>query len=202
MIPEKKRFAVFCSGQGSNFKALRSGFISEQLPAEIVLCISNRSKSGAMFFAKEHGIAAVHLSEKQFQSFELFVEELLSTLKRYKIDYILLAGYLKKIPPKVVQAYAGKILNIHPALLPKFGGDGMYGLNVHQAVIDAKEKESGATVHFVDEEYDRGKIVLQKKVPVLETDTPEILAERVLRVEHKIYTKAVQKLLGWNQSGV
>ncbi len=195
MIPEKKRLAVFCSGGGSNFKALHAGILSKELPAQIVMCLSNRSACGAMNFAKEQGLQAIHLSEKQFVTFDQFEEAMLKALKGAYVDIILLAGYLKKVPPKVVETYKGRMLNIHPALLPKFGGAGMYGERVHQAVIEAGETESGATVHLVDEEYDRGKIMVQEKVPVMPTDTPEILAERVLRVEHVIYTKALEKLL-------
>jgi phosphoribosylglycinamide formyltransferase-1 len=195
MIPEKKRIAVFCSGGGSNFKALYAGINSKQLPAEIVMCLSNRSACGAMNFAKEQGLQAIHLSEKQFETFDLFEAAMLKALKESHIDIILLAGYLRKVPPKVVSAFQGHMLNIHPALLPKYGGEGMYGERVHQAVIAAGERESGATVHLVEEEYDRGKIMVQEKVPVMPSDTPAILAERVLRVEHMIYTRALEKLL-------
>lgn len=195
MIPEKKRIAVFCSGTGSNFKALHAGILSKELPCKIVLCISNRSKCGAMQFAEEQGIKTAHLSEKQFETFNEYEQAMLKALKQERVQIVLLAGFMKKVPPKVVKAYSGNMMNIHPALLPKHGGQGMYGIRVHQAVIDAGETESGATVHMVDEEYDRGEIVIQEKVPVMPTDTPEILAERVLRVEHVIYTKALEKLL-------
>ena len=116
-------------------------------------------------------------------------------LKKHQIDLICLAGYLTKVPDKVVRAYRGRIINIHPALLPKFGGKGFYGENVHEAVLAAKEKESGATVHYVDEEYDHGSIILQQKVPVLPADTPETLAQRVHQVEYEIYPQAIKLVL-------
>jgi folate-dependent phosphoribosylglycinamide formyltransferase PurN len=117
--------------------------------------------------------------------------ELLGVLERHRIDVVLLAGYLKLVPPEVVRRYDGRMLNIHPALLPKFGGKGMYGMRVHRAVLAAGEAVSGATVHLVDEEYDRGAVVAQRRVPVLAGDTPEALAARVLEVEHRLYPAAV-----------
>ncbi|NTV45463.1 MAG: phosphoribosylglycinamide formyltransferase [Chlorobiales bacterium] len=195
MNSEKKRLAVFCSGAGSNFQALYRGIQERNLPAEIVLCLSNRSQCGAMQFAGEHGIEPLHLSEKQFDSYEAFSLAMLKALQERHIDYILLAGYMKQIPPKVVAAYPKRMLNIHPALLPKFGGDGMYGMNVHRAVIEAGEKQSGPTVHFVDEDYDTGEIFMQRVIDIAPDDTPEALAEKVLKVEHAIYTDALEKLL-------
>ncbi|NTW49530.1 MAG: phosphoribosylglycinamide formyltransferase [Chlorobiales bacterium] len=195
MNSEKKRLAVFCSGAGSNFQALYRGIQEHSLPAEIVLCLSNRSQCGAMQFASEHDIEPLHLSEKQFDTYEAFSSAMLKALQDRRIDYILLAGYLKQIPPKVVSAYPKRMLNIHPALLPKFGGDGMYGMNVHRAVIAAGEKQSGPTVHFVDEGYDTGEIFMQRAIDIAPDDTPETLAAKVLKVEHVIYTDALAKLL-------
>jgi phosphoribosylglycinamide formyltransferase-1 len=165
------------------------------MPAEIVLCISNRSACGAMEFARKKGISAVHLSEKQFSAFGEFSRTMIETLEKHRIEFILLAGYMRKIPAEIVSRYSGKILNIHPALLPKFGGEGMYGSLVHEAVIAAGETRSGATVHFVDEEYDRGAILLQESVAVEKDDTPASLAARVLECEHKLYPDALEKLL-------
>ena len=120
---------------------------------------------------------------------------MLKALKEHDIEYILLAGYLKMVPEKVVTAYTCKILNIHPALLPKFGGSGMYGINVHKAVLESGEKKSGATVHYVDPEYDKGPVLLQRNVPVEPGDTPESLAARVLKCEHRLYPDALEILL-------
>jgi phosphoribosylglycinamide formyltransferase-1 len=148
-----------------------------------------------MHFAREHGIDAVHLSSKSVPDETAFVQTMLSELEQRHVDLILLAGYMKRVPKEVVRRYPNRILNIHPALLPKFGGEGMYGLNVHRAVIEAKEKESGATVHFVTENYDEGDIIIQGKVSVAPDDTPESLAAKVLEVEHRIYSEALARVL-------
>jgi phosphoribosylglycinamide formyltransferase-1 len=195
MPNHKTRLAVFCSGTGSNFKSLHKAIIENPLDAKIVLCLSNRSLCGAMEYARENGIAAVHISEKQFGSYENFVVGMLNTLHMHEVDAIMLAGYMRKVPDAVVAAYPNRMLNIHPALLPKFGGEGMYGLHVHTAVLEAGETESGATVHMVNEEYDKGRIIMQERVPVLPEDTPESLAERVLACEHRLYPAALKKLL-------
>ena len=200
MPHHKTRLAVFCSGSGSNFQAIFHALKKKQLNAEIVLCLSNRSQCGAMEFARQNGIATMHLTEKQFGSFDDFSAAMLGCLTEQRIDIIVLAGYMRKVPDAVVTAFQDKIINIHPALLPKFGGEGMYGIHVHTAVIDAGETESGATVHFVNEEYDKGKILLQRTVPVLPGDTPESLAARVLACEHLLYPDALEKLLAKQQS--
>lgn len=200
MSDNKTRLAVFCSGTGSNFKALFHAIIERELPAEIVACVSNRSQCGAMDFAQEYGIEAIHLSESQFDSHNEFARAMLDTLRNRQIDMILLAGYLRKVPNAVVAAYPEKIVNIHPALLPQFGGPGMYGINVHKAVIASGETRSGATVHFVNEEYDKGRVIKQNHVPVLPDDTPETLAERVLRCEHRLYPDALEQLLDEQKS--
>ena len=195
MADNKKRLAVFCSGTGSNFRALFRAVRERGLPAEMVLCLSNRSQCGAFDFAREQGMETLHLSEKQFETHEAFASAMVAALRERGIDFILLAGYMRKVPDAVVAAWPDRILNIHPALLPKFGGEGMYGIHVHTAVIAAGETESGATVHLVNEEYDKGRIVLQGKVPVLPGDTPEVLAARVLECEHAVYPDALEKLL-------
>jgi phosphoribosylglycinamide formyltransferase-1 len=195
MPNHKTRLAVFCSGTGSNFKSIYRAIAEKPLDAEIVLCLSNRSQCGATDFAREHGIATVHLSEKQFQEFGDFVAAMLEVLREYRVENIVLAGYMRKVPEAVVAAFPDRILNIHPALLPKYGGEGMYGIHVHTAVLAAGETQSGATVHVVNEEYDKGRIVMQERVPVLAGDTPETLAARVLECEHRLYPAALEKLL-------
>jgi phosphoribosylglycinamide formyltransferase-1 len=194
------RIAVFCSGSGSNFQAIFHALKQRQLNAEIMLCLSNRSQCGAMAFAQENNIATLHLTEKQFGSFDEFASAMVGCLREHKIDIVVLAGYMRKVPEAVVAAFPERMINIHPALLPKFGGEGMYGIHVHTAVLAAGETESGATVHIVNEEYDKGRILLQRKVPVLSGDTPETLAARVLECEHKLYPDALEKLLKEQQS--
>jgi len=187
--------AVFCSGAGSNFQALYRGIEERHLPAQIVLCVSDKESSGAIQFARANNIETLHLSRTPYADEESYSNVMLSALHAHHIDFILLAGYLKKIPQKVIAAFPKKILNIHPALLPKFGGKGMYGLNVHEAVINAGETTSGATVHFVNEEYDKGEIILQRTVEILPDDTPLSLSKKILTIEHEVYIEALQKII-------
>ena len=182
------RVAVFASGGGSNFQAIAENALNYR----VTLVVCNRSKAGVLDRAHALDVSTHVLSPRTFESDRLYADTLLDLLHTEKIDLITLAGYLCKIPAPVVKAFWGRILNIHPALLPRFGGKGLYGQRVHKAVLEAKESFSGATVHFVDEEYDTGPILLQKKVPVLPDDTPDSLAERVLAVEHKIFPEAIE----------
>ncbi len=186
--------AVFASGQGTNLAAIYDSILSGKLTGvELSLVLSNNSQSGAIVFAKEKSIPFIHLSLLQVGNDEKeFEERMLKVLSGANIDLIVLAGYMKKLPSEVVEKYRGKILNIHPALLPEFGGEGMYGLNVHKAVLAAKKKISGASVHLVEGEYDSGEIILQETCSVYETDTPEILAERIRSIEHNILPLAIQ----------
>lgn len=179
--------AVFTSGRGSNFQAILNALQRGQLPARVTLLVSNKSNADALGLARAHGIPAVHLSPLHFPSEDAYVGRLLALLREHSVDLIALAGYLKRIPLSVVERYRNRIVNIHPALLPKYGGGGMYGIHVHEAVIAAGEKISGATVHLVDEEYDHGAILMQKTVDVVSHDTPESLAAKVLPIEHEIY---------------
>ena len=190
-----KKIAVFASGGGSNLQSLIDACESERLKAQIALVLSNNSKSGALERARKHNIPGVHFSGLQFESPAACDSAMPDLLKKHKIDIICLAGYMKLLPKEVVRAFRGRILNIHPALLPKYGGKGMYGMHVHEAVVKAGEKESGATVHLVTEAYDEGPIVVQERVEVQDTDTPEDLAKKVLAVEHKIYPEAVDKVI-------
>jgi len=183
---------VFASGRGSNFQAILDAIDRRVLTARVSLLVSNKSDAGALEIARTHAIPALHLSQKQFPDEQAFAAALLQRLREHEVQLIALAGYLKKIPTLVVREYKNRILNIHPALLPAFGGHGMYGHYVHEAVLASGAKLSGATVHLVDEEYDRGPILLQKAVPVERDDTPESLAARVLRVEHEIFPLALK----------
>lgn len=187
--------AVFGSGRGSNFKAIMDAVERGRITgARVRLVLSNNSQAGILDLARTHGIPAVHLSRKQFADEGGYVSALLDVLHAHEANFIALAGYMKRVPPPVIAAYRNRIINIHPALLPKFGGQGMYGIHVHEAVIAAGESVSGATVHMVDEEYDGGAIVLQKRVSVADNDTPETLAARVLAIEHEIYPEAIRML--------
>jgi len=194
MKKEFKRLAVFVSGSGTNFEAIQKSILKGKINGKIVLVISSNPNAGAIEKSKKFGIDCYVVREKDFTDYTKYVKRLSELLKEYNIDYILLAGYLKKIPSEIVQEYRWRILNIHPALLPKFGGKGMYGLNVHRAVLEAGEKVTGVTIHFVDEEYDHGPIIIQKKVKVKKNDTPESLQKRVLKIEHKLYPYVVSRL--------
>jgi phosphoribosylglycinamide formyltransferase-1 len=187
------RIAVLASGSGTNFQAIVDKIASGQLNARIMALICNNRNAYVLERARQAGIRAEHWSETLAGSRQVFVEGLLRVLRESKVELVVLAGYMKLLPAEVVHEYQGRILNIHPALLPKFGGQGMYGMFVHEAVISAKETESGATIHFVDAEYDRGPIFLQRRVPVLPGDTPESLRERVLKVEHELLPEAIAK---------
>ncbi len=185
--------AVFGSGRGSNFQAILSAMKRGEIPgAHIGVVVSNNSSAGILDLARTNGIPALHISRKQFTSEEEFVDRLLSILDAHDVNFIVLAGYMKKIPARVIQRFRNSIINIHPALLPEFGGDGMYGARVHEAVIASGQNCSGATVHLVDEEYDHGRVILQKRVKIEPGDTPETLAAKVLEIEHEIFPKAIR----------
>ncbi|HYE95629.1 MAG TPA: phosphoribosylglycinamide formyltransferase [Rubricoccaceae bacterium] len=186
------RLAVFASGGGSNFQALLDAVDEGWLNAEPVLLVTDREGTGAAARAEAREIPIAVLPPAQFASEDAFAEALLRALEERGVEFIALAGYLKKIPAAIVRAYKHRMLNIHPALLPAFGGAGLYGLRVHQAVLDYGCRVSGATVHLVDDEYDSGPVVLQEVVPVLADDTPETLAARVLELEHRLYPEALQ----------
>ncbi len=183
---------MLASGRGSNLAALLSAIEKGELHASIVAVISNKAEAGALDIARTHGIPAFHLSTDPLPSPEEFDQALLQTLQEHRVEVIALAGYLKKLSSNIIRAYKHRIVNIHPALLPAFGGKGMYGHKVHQAVLDYGCKVSGVTVHLVDEEYDTGPPILQRCVPVNEDDTAETLAARVLGQEHQIYAEALQ----------
>src|SRR5712664_2492726 len=182
------RLAVLASGRGSNLQAIIEHFdnLARERVAKVVLVASNRADSPALIRAATASIDIAHFNSADDGS------ELLALLQTFKIDLVVLAGYLKRIQSKVIREYAGRIINIHPALLPAFGGEGMYGARVHEAVIASGAKESGVTVHLVDDDYDRGPIVAQWRVPVEKSDTADSLAARVLSVEHVVYPRAVE----------
>jgi phosphoribosylglycinamide formyltransferase-1 len=189
---KKIKLAVLASGGGTNLQAIIDNKEAGKLNVCIKAVISNNSNAFALERARKHNIQAIHLSQKMFTTQNEFDDELLSILQENQIDLVVLAGYMKILSPKIIRAYKNRMINIHPALLPHFGGKGMYGIHVHEAVIASGVKVTGVTVHLVDEIYDHGAIVMQKCVPVLDDDTPESLAERVLKVEHELYSEAIQ----------
>jgi phosphoribosylglycinamide formyltransferase-1 len=186
------RLAVFASGGGTNFQAILDAIGAGDLPAEVVCCVSNTPDAGALDRADRHDVPTEVIPPTSFDAPVSFGEALLDTLATYAVTFVALAGYMQKIPPNVVEAYRGRMTNIHPALLPAFGGKGMYGMHVHRAVIEYGVHWSGVTVHLVDEEYDHGPIVLQEPVPVYADDTPEALADRIRPVEHRLYPEALR----------
>ncbi|MFZ4621406.1 MAG: phosphoribosylglycinamide formyltransferase [Bacteroidota bacterium] len=185
--------AVFASGRGSNFEALQRAIEQEAFPAKIVTVISNNSSSGVLALARSFDIPAFHLSQRQFPGPEVFNHKILETLSTFGVNFIVLAGYMKKLDAEIIRAFPQRIINIHPALLPKHGGPGMYGMHVHEAVIAAKEKESGATVHYVNENYDEGGIIAQGRVALSDNETAETLAAKVLTVEHQLLPNVVKQ---------
>ena len=189
------KISVMVSGGGTNFQALAESVKNGSIEnAEIVRLISGSEKAFALQRSKALQIPSKVIKDTKDAA------EILDLLKEAETDLVVLAGYLKILDPEIIKAYKKRIINIHPALLPKFGGHDMYGLNVHRAVINAGEKESGATVHYVEEGVDTGEIILQKKVPVMPGDTPEKLAARVLETEHEILPLAVKKVIAeWKE---
>ena len=192
---KKTRIAVFISGSGSNLQSVIDNIENGNLNCEISYVIADRECFG-LERAEKHGIKSIMLDKKLFGN--KLSDEISAILENgiEKTDYIVLAGYLSILSESFINKWNRKIINIHPSLLPKFGGKGMYGMNVHRAVIEAKETESGCTIHFVDTGVDTGEIILQIKVPVLSDDTPEILQKRVLEKEHILLIEGIKKLLG------
>jgi formyltetrahydrofolate-dependent phosphoribosylglycinamide formyltransferase len=195
MTDTKARLAVFLSGGGTGLQSIIDASKRGDLDAEVVWVVSSTKKAFGLQRAADAGIESFVYRPKKFDTPDAAAEALLGMLGERKVDYIALAGFLKLIPANIIRAYPRRITNIHPALLPKFGGKGMYGHHVHEAVLASGDRESGPTVHLVDEIYDNGQILEQVKVPVLEGDTPEELAARVLKEEHKLYPKVIDNLI-------
>ena len=190
------RVATVASGRGSNLEALLRA-LGPEAPARVVLVISNRSEAGALALARRHGIPVHVLNDIADPA------EWRSLLSEAGVELIVLAGYLKRVPAEIVEEWRGRILNIHPALLPRHGGAGMYGRRVHEAVLASWDTTSGATVHLVTSELDGGPIIMQSAVPVLAADTVDTLSARILIEEHRIYPEAIQQVLdrGWSIEG-
>ena len=185
---------VLASGGGSNLQSIIDRARAGALDADVVVVISNNSGAGALDRARNAGIDAIHVSALTEGGADAADERIVEEFRRHRVDLVALAGYMKKVGPALIEAYRGRILNIHPALLPKFGGKGMYGMHVHTAVIAAGETGSGPTVHYVDDRYDHGNIIDQIRVPVYPDDTPESLQKRVLAMEHELYPRVIQNI--------
>ena len=183
-----KQIAIFASGAGTNAERIIDHF-RDHPSIKISLIVCNRPGAGVLNIAGKEQIPALLIEKERFFRGDAYVAE----LQEKGIGFLVLAGFLWKIPDALVKAYRGSIINIHPALLPKYGGKGMYGAFVHAAVIAAKEKETGITIHYVDEIYDHGKVIFQASVPVEATDTPESLAQKVHRLEHTHYPKIIEQ---------
>lgn len=184
------KIVVFVSGRGSNLKEVYSKVPKDKLKISAV--VSDKIDCGGINFAKEEKIPVYFVSEKNKEGFVDY-NFLINLFRKSEVDLILLAGFLKKIPDHFVDVFENKIINIHPALLPKYGGKGMYGLNVHKAVYDAKDKFSGVTIHFVDKIYDNGKIIAQKTVDISNAKSFEDVAEKVLEIEHQLLPFVIEK---------
>lgn len=191
------QLGVLISGGGSNLQAIldaaRAGVLKGR--AEVAVVISNRGDAYGLERAKAAKVPALFLDPKAFPSRADYFARILQEFKFKNVDLVCLAGFLLKVEPNFIEAYRGRILNIHPALLPKYGGKGMYGHFVHEAVVANREKESGCSVHFVDEEFDRGPVLAQRKVPVLPSDKAEDVAARVLKEEHILFPSAILEYL-------
>lgn len=184
------RIAIFASGAGSNAKKIIEHF-QHHLQVQVALIVCNKPEAGVLKIAAEYGIETLLIEKELFFRGDAYVP----LLNEYKIDWIILAGFLWKVPAALIKAYPQHIINIHPALLPKYGGKGMYGSHVHEAVIAAKEDESGITIHYVDEQYDHGDTIFQATCTVQADDTPETLAQRIHALEHTHYPKVIEQLL-------
>jgi phosphoribosylglycinamide formyltransferase-1 len=186
---------VCASGEGTNFEAIVRASQDGHLAARVTGLVTNRPGIGALRRAQKLGIPSVVLNPKNFASRSDWDRAMVSQFQEWKADYVVLAGYLALIGPEVLKAFAQRVVNSHPALLPKFGGEGMYGDHVHAAVVKAGEKESGVTIHLIDEVFDRGKILAQERVVVLPNDTAETLSRRVKDLEVLLYPKVINDMV-------
>ena len=196
MLQTKKRILVLVSGSGTNLQAIIDAIKSGRLSSvDIRAVISNKKDAFALERAKSAGIEIVFLDPKNFTNNLDYDKKLVEVISNYSVDLIVLAGYMRILTENFVTAFPNKIINIHPALLPDFGGKGMYGEKVHEAVLKSGKTESGCTVHFVTNEVDAGPIILQRKVSVIPGDTIESLSKKVLKEEHKLLVEAIEKVL-------
>ncbi|WP_229739585.1 phosphoribosylglycinamide formyltransferase [Nocardia rhizosphaerihabitans] len=190
----KLRVGVLVSHNGSNLRALHRAASQPEAPFEVVAVISNNSGSPGLAYARENRIATRHLSGRTHPDPEQLDSAICATFVGHSVELIVTAGYMKKLGPRTREQFAPRILNIHPALLPRFGGPGMHGNHVHQAVLDSGDSVSGPSVHIVEDEYDTGEVIAQLEVPVLADDTVDTLAARVLTAEHTLLPLVVQQI--------
>ena len=191
---KRLKIGVLASGGGSNLQSIIDKSLEGSMNGDVVVVISNNSKAKALKRAANHGIDSLHISAFTEGTQEKADRKICAEMVSRGVDLVVLAGYMKSVSSELLDTCEGRIINIHPALLPKFGGTGMYGMHVHEAVIASGEKESGPSVHYVDSEYDHGSIIAQVKVPVYPEDTPEKLQKRVLVEEHKLLPEVIQKI--------
>ncbi|MDD4378248.1 MAG: phosphoribosylglycinamide formyltransferase [Eubacteriales bacterium] len=189
---QKVKIGVLISGGGTNLQSIIDEVEKGNINGEISVVISDRRDAYGIERARIHGIKGIVINGKDYQNRDEFINALINVLVEYKIELVVLAGFLTILSNEFVEKYKERIINVHPSLIPAFCGEGYYGQNVHKAVLDYGAKISGATVHFVDENADTGPVILQESVLVMENDTPETLAARVLKVEHKILPEAVK----------
>ncbi|KAK3218893.1 hypothetical protein Dsin_012863, partial [Dipteronia sinensis] len=190
----KKKLAVFVSGGGSNFRSIHEGCVGGSVHGDVSVLVTNKHGCGGAKYARDEGIPVILFPKSKDEPDGLSPVDLVAALRKLEVDFVLLAGYLKLIPVELVRAFPRSIVNIHPSLLPAFGGKGYYGMKVHKAVIASGARYSGPTIHFVDEHYDTGRILAQRVVPVLWNDTAGDLAARVLLEEHRLYVEVVAAL--------
>lgn len=184
-----KKLAILASGTGTNAEHI-TRYFAEKKTAEVKLIITNKEGAGVIERADRLNVPCLVVSSKEFKE-----GKALQVLKEYKVDFIVLAGFLLRVPDDILHNYPNRIVNIHPSLLPKYGGKGMYGHHVHEAVLAAGDPESGITIHYIDEHYDEGDVILQVKCPVLSDDTPDTLASRVHSLEYEHYPKVIERLV-------
>ena len=182
--------AIFASGTGSNAKKIVEYFKGHK-EIKVSLVVSNKENAPVLDMARLNNIPTLVVNRDQFYN----TEDILQKISIYKVDFIVLAGFLLLVPKYLIRSFQDRIVNIHPALLPKYGGKGMYGMNVHKAVKAANESDSGITIHLVNEKYDEGKIVFQESCKIIPEDSPEVIADKVLQLEHRHYSKVIEKIL-------
>ncbi len=187
---EKKKLAVLASGNGTNLEAIIGATRNPKFPAIVRVVLSDQKDAFALERARRHKIAAVFIDPKKFESRQAYDQMLVTTLKEYKIDFVILAGFMRILSPNFIKLFSNKILNIHPALLPQFRG-----LNAVERALKAGVRETGVTIHFVDEGVDTGPIVIQERIPIQKKDTLDLLLKRVHKLEHSLYPKAIQSVI-------
>jgi phosphoribosylglycinamide formyltransferase-1 len=195
MSSELCKLGILASHRGTNFQAIIDACQNETLRAEVAVAISNNSNSISLDRARAAKIPTVHLSSKTHPEDSILDQMILSTLQSHDVDLVITVGYMKKLGSKTLRHFSGSVINIHPSLLPKYGGRGMYGMAIHKAVLAAADSETGITIHHVDDGYDTGDIISQIRIAVKPGDTPEVLAARVLTQEHKFLIQTLKEVI-------